>query len=149
MMPKIDFAKKRGCTHKERPKTQKCANCGAGLCYECAFDAEVGSRITRRTSVDQEVQADYAIFCPACFLEWITEKGYGPVEKPGLISSIFDAGLKYNGRYGGAIYLGLTLFLTPMIIGLMLWWAAYDTLQQEYKKHQKAFSLLMQGSPAG
>ena len=73
-MANDDLESLRGCIHNERPREDRCENCGEQLCYDCYIDAPIGSIAIERTSVDQRTKTDYARFCAACYLEWWDKK---------------------------------------------------------------------------
>ena len=138
----------RGCIHKERSQNQVCDNCRAPLCYDCYIDAQVGSRVTARTSVDQETRADYARFCAACYLEWREKKGERRIGKPSFLSAPFATAFIYHPGIATFFYLLLTLMFTPMVIGLIFWWASYDDLKGQYNIQQRAYKILEQHASA-
>jgi hypothetical protein len=138
-----DLSNLRGCIHKDRPTAKTCHNCGEPLCYECYFDAQVGARVTAATNVDREVQADYAVFCAACYLEWAKKKFGRLMDKPNLITAPFDDAFKY-AQPGGFFYLAITLLFTPVLIGLLFWWVSYDSQNSKYDKQAKAFDIVRQ-----
>ncbi len=72
--------KEKGCAHSERPKVKRCYGCGEELCYECAMELVVGSRVVSFSSVDMVTQRDIGFFCPFCYLVQIYS-GNAPIHK--------------------------------------------------------------------
>ena len=62
--------------HSKKSASRSCSECGKSICHECTFEEVVRSRLTRYTSVDREVEIDYAFYCPHCFLDLAERKGY-------------------------------------------------------------------------
>lgn len=62
--------------HSKKSASRGCSECGKPICNDCTFEEVVRSRTTRYSRIDRVVEMDYEFYCPHCYLDLASRKGY-------------------------------------------------------------------------
>jgi len=170
MSSQVVYCNLKGCYHNERPQRKKCNECGSRLCYECAIEDLIGTRVVTISSTDTKYHHEYAYFCPSCYIGRISKSTYripvlggGRPQRAAVPPKIFNP-LSYGGKLlvagniiliAGAIWASIPLYgyrapfemvLFPLgvAVGLdiVLYSLARKTFRDFMKKKAYALNLL-------